>query len=294
MRLRLLGITLLAVFAPGTAAALASDPPMCLPATVTTAPGVPVNLQINCVDAGLNPTVTIVTPPIGGTLAALPGQYVPSAGFHGVDHLVYTVTNTVTGQTSEQTAINLVVNSRPACADGTATTTVGTPLKLVFPCPDPDGDPVLVRAEDGQHGVVDPDVGSQFTYTPEPGYVGTDEISFVGIDGAFTTGEHTLTITVTPPPTATATPSPTPPATPTAVPSTTPPPPAPAADKTAPAVTVKAARGSITKGITFTLNTNEAGTATLTLTAGKNTVTKTVTVAKGTIRATLQLSAKAR
>jgi large repetitive protein len=296
MRPRLLTITLIAALAAGTQrpdSALASDPPMCMPATVATVPGVPVNVQTNCVDAGLNPTVTVVTQPTSGTLTGLPGQYVPSAGFHGTDHLTYTAT----GQTSAQTAINVVVNSTLACADGTATTRVGTPLKLTFPCTDADGDAVLIRAEDGRHGIVDPDVGHELTYTPDPEYVGTDVITFVGIDGAFVTASHTLTITVTPAPAATATPSATAPPTPSAsstpVPST-PPGPTPAADKTAPTVTVKATKTRNEDGVTLTLKANEAGTAKLTMTAGKNTATKSITLANGTTKVTIKLSARAR
>lgn len=283
--------TLLAAFAP---------PPTCMPSTVSTAPGVPVAVQTNCVDTGANPTVTVTTPPVSGTLTGFPGLYVPAPGFRGTDHLRYTVTNIATGETSQETTINVVVNSRPSCADGTATTRVNTPLKLAFPCSDPDGGTVLIRAEDGQHGVVDPDVGSQLTYTPDPGYVGTDEISFAALDGAFVTASRTLTITIAPAPepTATATPDPTVTPGPTAspVPTASPTPPAPGAtpDRTAPTVSVKAGKASIAKGVTFTLTSSEAATAKLTLAAGKHTAAKRTKLTTGTTKVTLKLSAKAR
>jgi hypothetical protein len=298
MRLRLFAITLIAAVAAGAQrpdGVLASDPPTCAPATVVTAPGVPVDVQTDCVDAGLNPIVTVVTAPTSGTLTGLPGQYVPSAGFHGVDHLTYSVTNTATGLTSAQTSIQIVVNRRPECADGTATTRVDTPLKLSFPCTDPDGSTVLVRVEDAQHGVVDPDAGYGLTYTPDPGYVGTDVITFVGMDGAFVTPSRTLTITVTAPPAGPTPDAGAPPAaTPSAPALSAPPLPTPAADKTAPTVTVKATKTRIDKGVTLTLNADEAGTAKLTMTAGKHTVTKSVALANGMTRVAIKLSAKAR
>src|SRR5690349_3526377 len=99
-------------------------PPACLPSTVVTAPGVPVAVTTDCDSPG---TVAIVDAPVGGSLSGLPGTYTPFAGFHGVDHLTYTVTNGG-GETSQQTAINIVVNSLPHCDDGTATTPVDTPL----------------------------------------------------------------------------------------------------------------------------------------------------------------------
>jgi hypothetical protein len=266
-------------------------PPICLPVTVRTTPGVPVQVQPSCSQAG---TVAVKTQPTSGTLSGLPGTYTPSAGFRGVDHLTYTVTNAA-DETSEETSINLVVNSLPTCSDGAATTEVNTPLKLTFPCSDPDGGTVLVRAEDGAHGAVDPDVGTVLTYTPEPGYVGTDEISFVGMDGAFVTAARTLTITITP--NATATPTPTLPPVPSATATPTPQPPAPPsplADRTAPAVTIKAGKASIAKGVALTLKSNEAGTAKLTLTAGRNRATKSAKLVNGTTKVTLKLSAKAR
>jgi hypothetical protein len=257
-------------------------------------------LQTTCVDTGDNPTVTVVTPPIGGTLPALPGLYTPAPGFHGVDHLVYTVKNTTTGETSEQTTINIVVNTQPTCSNGTATTSVNTPVKLAFPCNDPDGDSVLIRAENGQHGTVDPSVGTTITYTPEAGYIGTDEIEFVGMEGAFTTPTRKLTITVTATATPTATASPEATATPSATvapaPTATPTPIVPGAtDTAAPSITVKATgKPSISKGVTFAVTSNEAGSAKLTLAVAKQTVSKSSKLVSGTTKVVLKLSAKAR
>jgi hypothetical protein len=269
--------TLLAAFAA---------PPQCTPATVTTAAGVPVDLAINCTGAGPNPTVTITTPPFGGTLPALPGTYSPNPGFNGIDFLRYTVTSD--GETSEPTTINIVVDAPPTCENGLAETLADTPLALKFPCTDPDGGNVLVKAEDGNHGTVDPKVGTTFTYTPEPGFVGTDEVRFAALVGGIAGVPRTLVITVGAKP-VTAEPTATPAA--TAAP---PPAAAPVPDRTAPALSVKAGRASVAKGATFTLTADEAGTARLTLTAGKYTATKTARLAKGTTAVTVKLAAKAR
>ncbi|RKQ90446.1 carboxypeptidase family protein [Solirubrobacter pauli] len=282
------------------AATFAAADPTCAPVTVTTRPGVPVALTINCVDAGVAPIVTITLPPVGGTLPALPGQYTPSPGFNGVDQVRYKVTNTATGLTSQETSINLVVNALPTCSNGTATTVAGQPLKLVFPCTDPDGGTVLVRAEDGDHGVVDPRVGTKLTYTPEPGFVGTDVVRFIGMDGAFQTAQRTLTITVTPAPVVTATPTASPDPTetpqPTVVPTATPSPgPGPAPDARAPKLTVKATgKPSVAKGATFSVAADEAAVAKLTLAAGKHTATKTAVLQRGTAKVALKLSARSR
>jgi hypothetical protein len=118
--------------------------------------------------------------------------------------------------------------------------------------------------------------------------VGTDEISFRGFTGPFETSPRTLTITVTAPPSATPSPGPTA--------SATPPPAAfaPAADKTAPSVSVKVAKASVARGVTVTLRSDEAGTAMLSLTAGKHTATKSAKLVNGTTTVTLKMPAKAR
>jgi len=298
---RLLSLAPLAAVFAAFAAPQSAAPPTCTPATVTTAPGVAVAVAPNCQGAGANPTVTIDLAPIGGTLDGFPGTYRPSAGFNGVDHFRYTVTNTTTGETSAVTEVNIVVNSLPTCSDGTATTPVNTPLVVAFPCTDPDGNAVLIHTGDGQHGTVDPAVGTRITYTPEPGFVGTDTLTFFGSDGAFQTAERTLTITVTaaatPAPTATATPdaSSTPAPTATATPKPLgSPSPAPAGDTTAPTVTVKAGKASIAKGVALTFTSSELATAKLTLVAAKTTTSKTTALTRGTTKLTLKLSAKAR
>jgi len=291
-------VSALAAFAPAPLAA----PPTCQPTTVTTRPGVAVALTTNCTDTGANPTVTITKAPIGGTLPTLPGTYTPAPGFSGVDEVRYTVTNATTGETSAQSSINLVVNSLPTCSNGTATTTVDTPLVLTFPCTDPDGGSVLVKAEHGQHGTVDPTVGTRITYTPDSGYAGTDEIRFVGMEGGFVTAERTLALTITPKPVATATPTPTATATPDATPTPPPPPivvptavPTPPADKTAPSLIVKATgTPSVAKGASFSVTSNEGAVAQLTLAAGKHKASKAAVLSSDTTTVTLKLSAKAR
>jgi hypothetical protein len=285
-----------AAAAPSSASAA---PPTCLPATVVTKPGVPVLVNPSCVDVGAAPTITVVKAPTGGTIGVLPGLYTPMPGFRGTDSLQYTVTNNETHETSLWTAVNFVVDSLPGCSDATATTHVGQPLHLIaadFLCHDPDGDPLLIRAEDGAHGVVDPDAGLEVTYTPDPGYVGTDTFAFVASDGAFASGQRTMTITITPAPEATPTPTPTPSASPSPAPPATDTPavPAPRPDTTKPTVTVKAGRASIAKGVALTLTSSEAGTAKLTLTTGKKTTSKSTKLAGGTTKLTLRLSAKAR
>jgi uncharacterized repeat protein (TIGR01451 family) len=76
---------------------------------------------------------------------------------------------------------------------------------------DPDGDPLIVSSFDrtstnGGTVAVNPD--GTFTYTPRPGFTGTDTFTYTISDGrwGFSTATATITVTPTPPPTPTAPP----------------------------------------------------------------------------------------
>jgi hypothetical protein len=291
-------------------AAARANPPQCSGGTVATTPGQPKTLDFpNCDGAGDNPVVTVVSPPIGGTVTGNPFVYTPFPGFVGVDSFRYTVKNTTTGETSAEATVNLVVNTPPTCGDGTATTVPGQPLRIAFsafPCSDADGSRNLfIHTSDGAHGTVVSDFAArEVTYTPEPGFEGNDEFSFYASDSITQTGTHTMRVTVGQGTQPTPTPTPTP-----ITSDRTPPPPAPV-DTTAPKTTAKAVSASIAKGVSLTLASNEAGTAKLTLSVDKATARKlkldrkakgavnigsaTAKLVNGSIKITVKLTAKAR
>jgi len=288
-------------------AAAAAAPPQCFGGTVAMAPNQPRTLDFpSCDGAGDNPVVTVVSPPTIGTVTGNPFVYTPPLAFVGVDSFRYTVKNTTTGETSAEATVNLVVNTAPACGDGTAATSAGRPLRIAFsafPCADADGGGVQIHAEDGAHGTAVSDLGGrEVLYTPEPGFEGVDEFRFYAADSIAHSATRTMRVTVgqggQPAPTPTPSPS-----------VTTPPPPAPG-DTTAPKATARAVSASILKGVSLTLAGNEAGTVKLTLSVDKATARKlkldrkakgAVTVGTGTarlvdgsVKVTVKLSAKAR
>jgi hypothetical protein len=295
-------------FAAAPAAAHA-DPPQCFGGTVPVTPAQPKTLAFpNCDGAGDTPVVTVVIPPQVGTVTGNPFVYTPPAGFVGVDSFRYTVKNTTTGETSAEATVNLVVDTRPACGDATATAVVGQPLRIAFsafPCADPDGGNLFIHTRDAAHGTVVADIASlQVTYTPEPGFEGVDEFEFYVSDGVLDSGSRTMRVTVAPPVQATPTPTPTP------IASGDPPPPPRPADTTAPRMTSKTASASIAKGVSLTLTSNEAGTAKLTLSVDKATARKlkldrkakgpvsvgtaTARLVNGSAKITVKLTSKAR
>src|SRR5262249_11480170 len=154
-------------------------------------------------------------------------------------------------ETSAEATVNLVVDTRPACADPTATAVVGQPVRIpfsAFGCSDVDGGNLLIHPSDGTHGTVESNFATlEVVYTPEPGFAGTDEFEFYASDGVLQSAAKKMRVTVGAP--AQATPTPTP------ITSSTPPP-APA-DTTAPKATAKALSASIAKGVALTLTSNE-------------------------------------
>ena len=235
--------------APGTA-------PRCPDASLTTRPGVPVALPADpCSHPAGNPNDAVGAPaPAHGQV--VDGSYVPEPGFHGVDELTYQVADRVTGERSNVATVRVLVDTAPVCADLALTVEPGQTLALTAfpPCSDPDGDALAVATGDPLHGTLarDPTSGAA-TYTPAPGYTGTDTITYHAVDAFGLAAGGTLTIGVGVPVPDPAPPAPGPPAAPG------PPDPAPAA------ASVKAG------GLRLRLATSEAGVARVTVTLDRAT-----------------------
>jgi hypothetical protein len=282
-----------ALFAPSGVSAV---PPSCSSTTAFTPKNTPITVNLNCSDLPANPIVTVAQAPTNGTVpAAWPLVYTPNPEHHGFDRFEIKLSNGA--ETSGTIAVTVFANTRPSCTDaGAVTTFVNQPVTIKtadFPCADPDDTQRIIHPSDGAHGTAELDVANDgVKYTPEAGFVGADTFQFHVSDGIQDSGTSEFTVNVVNPPVATPTATPSPSVTPAPTPAPTLA--GPAADKTAPTVTAKAGKASIAKGIALTLTSNEAGTAQLTLTTGKNKTTKSVKLAKGATKLTLKLSAKAR
>jgi VCBS repeat-containing protein len=97
-------------------------------------------------------------------------------------------------------------NSAPMAVDDAYDAVQGTPLNVPAPGvlgndTDPDGDSLSAAlASDPAHGVVSLSGDGSFTYTPDPGFVGTDSFTYRASDGLAESNVATVTITVTAPP----------------------------------------------------------------------------------------------
>jgi len=259
--------------APGTA-------PRCPDASLTTRPGVPVALPADpCSHPAGNPNDAVGAPaPAHGQV--VDGSYVPEPGFHGVDELTYQVADRVTGERSNVATVRVLVDTAPVCADLALTVEPGQTLALTAfpPCSDPDGDALAVATGDPLHGTLarDPTSGAA-TYTPAPGYTGTDTIAYHAVDAFGLAAGGTLTVGVGVPVPDPAPPAPGPPAAPgppdpaPAPPDSAPGLPAPP-DTSPPAFTLAAAGARQTAGgLRLRLATSEAGVARVTVTLDRAT-----------------------
>uniref|UniRef100_UPI002638FC81 Ig-like domain-containing protein n=1 Tax=Ilumatobacter sp. TaxID=1967498 RepID=UPI002638FC81 len=118
-------------------------------------------------------------------------SYDPPADFFGTDTFTYTITD-ANGNTSTETVTITVndVNDPPDAVDDTASTVEEAPVAIdvLANDSDPDGtlDPSSVTGGDGVNGLLEPSNGSlsvnpttgEITYTPDPGFVGSDSFAY--------------------------------------------------------------------------------------------------------------------
>ncbi len=114
---------------------------------------------------------------------------------------VYTATITVddgNGGTTTETITFNVVNPPPEAVNDNASTDedVAVTIDVLGNDSDPDGDPLTVTSADAQNGTTVINADGTVTYTPNPGFNGTDSITYEISDGNGGTSIATVTVTV--------------------------------------------------------------------------------------------------
>jgi gliding motility-associated-like protein len=175
-----------------------NDPPIAVDDSATTNEDVPVTVVVvtndTDIDGNINPnTVTIISPPTNGTAVVNPDgsiTYTPDSHYFGTDSLVYEVCDDGTplpALCDQATVyINVVpVNLPPVAIDDINNTLENTPVSgnVITNDSDPDGDNISVSSNTNPSNgtvVVNPD--GSYTYTPNTGYTGEDQFSYVICD----------------------------------------------------------------------------------------------------------------
>ena len=145
------------------------------------------------------------TPPSNGSITVLPDgtiDYTPNLNFFGTDTFTYTLAD-ASGRTSTATVTVTVVNVQdpPVANSSSGSTPEDTTLPnidVLANDSDPDNDPLTVTTATAPNGTVVINPDGTVDYTPNPGFNGTDVISYTISDGNGGTASSTVLINVVP------------------------------------------------------------------------------------------------
>ncbi|MEV0896771.1 Ig-like domain-containing protein [Actinoplanes sp. NPDC049802] len=168
--------------------------------------------------------VTAVTEPDHGTARNDGGRtvtYTPPRGFSGTAVFGYTAVDADGRETGA--TVTVTVGPPPNAPDREVTTPPGSPVGIPLPSTDEQGRPARVgRIGEPRHGTVRLNPDGTITYTPDPGFTGTDRFTYEIIDEYGNVAHGTIIVNVPAP----VSPSPVPPVStpPSPVPPSSPPP----------------------------------------------------------------------
>jgi len=177
--------------------------PTANPQSVTAEPDTPKDITLTYSDPdGPGPyTFAIGSGPSHGTLSGTGATrtYTPTNGYTGADSFDFTVSDGLTSSAPATVSITVqtVTNAAPVAQDQSLSTTTGTPVYVSLAYTDSDGPgPYAVTiVTDPSHGTLS-GTGNDRTYTPNPGFTGTDSYTWRVNDGLADSNVATVTITV--------------------------------------------------------------------------------------------------
>ena len=180
-----------------------NTPPVATPMTLTVERDTSLPITLSGTDAdGDALTFQVVDPPTLGTLQGTGAQrtYVPNPGAVGQDAFTFRASD---GQASSDPATVSItitpptpVNRPPIAVSQTVYLAQGGSYGSPFYGYDPDGQPVTYDVvTPPTYGTVT-EVGGQWTYTPDPGFRGTDGAVFTASDGTLTSDAAVTTFKV--------------------------------------------------------------------------------------------------
>ena len=184
-----------------------NNPPTGTGDTKTTIRDTPVNGSVSGTDPdGDALSFTKGTDPAhGSVLVNTDGTYTytPAAGYTGTDNFTIVISDGKGGTTT--VTVNITVNpvvpanNPPTGTGDTKVTTVDTPVDGSVSGTDPDGDALTYSiGTDPSNGSIIFSSDGTYTYTPNPGYIGTDNFTVIISDGRGGTKIVTVNITVNP------------------------------------------------------------------------------------------------
>ncbi|MBP2000088.1 C4-type Zn-finger protein [Paenibacillus shirakamiensis] len=182
-----------------------NQPPVVQNEILNTPQSIPVNGTVIATDPDGDPLTYIVgNPPVNGTVVLNPNgtfTYTPNPGFVGTDFFTVNVADTHGGTASGVITINVRADI-PVVSDQTVSTNSNTPVTGKITATDPDGEPLTIAVlSPPANGTVTVNPDGTYTYTPNPGFVGTDSftVQATNIGGGVGTGVVTVQVNNIPP-----------------------------------------------------------------------------------------------
>ena len=182
-------------------------PPVAEDDSTATRPNTPVSVPVltNDSDPNNDPLTLegIVTPPQNGTVTSAPDGtviYTPNGNFTGTDTFVYEISDGK-GGTDTATVTVVVDDTTPTAVADSAVTPPDTPVNITVlnNDTDPEGQPLTVTdTTPPVNGTVTGNPDGTVTYTPNPGFVGTDTFTYTITDPDGHTDTATVTVVVNP------------------------------------------------------------------------------------------------
>ncbi|TQV77224.1 tandem-95 repeat protein [Aliikangiella marina] len=179
----------------------ANNPPVAFDANLETTESIAFDVLVNAEDADNDPlTYQIIQPPMSGTLLGDGPNYVytPNSGFVGSDSFSFIVDD---GQDSSNEAtvtiqVNPAANNPPVAQNTAVETDESTTANITLLATDADNDPLTYQIVDNaQNGLLEGN-GTDYIYTPNPGFFGEDSFTFIASDGIDDSELATVTIFV--------------------------------------------------------------------------------------------------
>ena len=160
----------------------------------------PTDLDLVASDGEADPlTYTILTPPVHGQLAGLAPDliFTPETNYLGPDRLIFKVSDGELESDPATVSISVVVpNHQPDARDEEVIVLQNQASPLLLNLQDADGDPLrCVILKGPAHGLL-AGLGTNYVYTPKPGYYGADSFTYRAWDGQIYSGIAKVTITV--------------------------------------------------------------------------------------------------
>lgn len=156
-------------------------------------------------------TAELITNVLNGSLAFNSDgsfTYVPNAGYSGLDNFSYRIFDGIVRSNIVQVDIVIAdqLNVAPVAEEDSYVTGYETILFInsingvLANDTDSNGDTLRARrAQDTQNGTVNLEIDGSFSYSPNPGFIGTDQFTYYANDGILDSALTTVTVTVSEP-----------------------------------------------------------------------------------------------